>query len=518
MKRRVERPDISFVQLNPSPPYFFFFTQASMNKYTSLPWQVFFASIVAIAVALHYGLCTQDDAFISFRYAENLVRGNGLVFNIGERVEGFSNPSWTLLLALAIKIGMDPVIASLLMGYFSIIFLIYATAHLSRQVGGVVGIACFLVAIDPSMLLESVQGLESVFYAGLITLACSRLLEEREANKSSMISTSLFAIACCTRPEAPLFFILAHGSLGYKDRRWSKTLSSAIPIVGLLLVITILRLFYYQDVLPNTFYAKVGGVAISRGLEYCHFHFRHHPIFWIALIFVWTKHGQEKKWFMLTTVLFIYLFYVVWIGGDFKPTSRFILPVSGIMAVAVSTMVQRIIELKQAWIWFFLSVIMFLGRASLFTKAEVWAADRRQNFVARKFLGEWLKANTSRSDVLAMHSIGAIPYYAERKTIDMWGLTNKTIAKTPSETFGEGMAGHEKTNPEYVFSRSPEIYLPEDKFFLPQKITQTPEPGFPKDFALHYQPISIRLEGSWLNIWIKKGYQFSYTKDKVKDY
>ncbi|MGO8788779.1 MAG: hypothetical protein ACLQVL_15550 [Terriglobia bacterium] len=32
-----------------------------------------------------------DDAFISYRYAENLARGEGLVFNPGERVEGYSN-------------------------------------------------------------------------------------------------------------------------------------------------------------------------------------------------------------------------------------------------------------------------------------------------------------------------------------------------------------------------------------------------------------------------------------------
>ncbi len=33
----------------------------------------------------------QDDAFISFRYAENLVQGKGLVYNEGERVEGYTN-------------------------------------------------------------------------------------------------------------------------------------------------------------------------------------------------------------------------------------------------------------------------------------------------------------------------------------------------------------------------------------------------------------------------------------------
>lgn len=43
------------------------------------------------ACELALGLCVQEDAFISFRYARNLVDGHGLVFNPGERVEGYTN-------------------------------------------------------------------------------------------------------------------------------------------------------------------------------------------------------------------------------------------------------------------------------------------------------------------------------------------------------------------------------------------------------------------------------------------
>ena len=51
---------------------------------------------------------TVDDAFITFRYSENLVDGSGPVFNPGERVEGYSSPSWMLLMAGAIGLGADP--------------------------------------------------------------------------------------------------------------------------------------------------------------------------------------------------------------------------------------------------------------------------------------------------------------------------------------------------------------------------------------------------------------------------
>src|SRR5262249_6892870 len=48
-----------------------------------------------------------DDAYISFRYADHLVRGFGLVFNPGERVEGYSNFLWTLWCALGLRLGFD---------------------------------------------------------------------------------------------------------------------------------------------------------------------------------------------------------------------------------------------------------------------------------------------------------------------------------------------------------------------------------------------------------------------------
>lgn len=47
-----------------------------------------------------------DDAFISFRYALHLLRGQGLVFNAGEFVEGFTNFLWTLAVFCGLALGL----------------------------------------------------------------------------------------------------------------------------------------------------------------------------------------------------------------------------------------------------------------------------------------------------------------------------------------------------------------------------------------------------------------------------
>src|SRR3954454_23338088 len=78
-------------------------------------WPVPLATALLVPHALLFDF-VNDDAYISFRYARNLAEHGQLVFNLGERVEGFTNFLWTVLLAAGIKLGVDPVISSRLLG------------------------------------------------------------------------------------------------------------------------------------------------------------------------------------------------------------------------------------------------------------------------------------------------------------------------------------------------------------------------------------------------------------------
>src|SRR5262245_45338199 len=60
------------------------------------------AMIVVVVLAEHYshllGGNISDDAMTSMQYAKNLAEGNGLVFNVGERVEGYTNFLWVIMM------------------------------------------------------------------------------------------------------------------------------------------------------------------------------------------------------------------------------------------------------------------------------------------------------------------------------------------------------------------------------------------------------------------------------------
>ena len=70
---------------------------------TCLPWLALLVWLASVSWFL------TDDAFISFRYVRNLLEGHGLVFNPGERVEGYSNFLWVLELAAIWRVlGVAP--------------------------------------------------------------------------------------------------------------------------------------------------------------------------------------------------------------------------------------------------------------------------------------------------------------------------------------------------------------------------------------------------------------------------
>src|SRR5947207_9391980 len=76
----------------------------------------------------------QDDAFISFRYADNFVHGYGLVWNPGERVEGYTNFLWTLLLTLPLFLKIDPIKFVFVTGVILFEGTLYFTYRLGRAV------------------------------------------------------------------------------------------------------------------------------------------------------------------------------------------------------------------------------------------------------------------------------------------------------------------------------------------------------------------------------------------------
>jgi hypothetical protein len=482
-----------------------------------------------VQISISYGACPQDDAFISFRYARNLVRGHGLVFNPGEWVEGYSNLSWTLIMAGLISLDLDPIQGSAILGVASVaatmvLLLRIGRSQEARALSPALLIAPGLMAIDAEMILEAVEGLETTFYMLLLCIAVLRGLQELKESRPHWLSTAFFGLALLTRPEAPLIFGLFHlgAWLWARDRpdQLRRGLHASAVMVCALVLLTVWRLHTYGAPLPNTFYAKTGGMALPRGLSYLGAHVAGHLLLWCLVVLRLALGGLDSRARILLMICGGQLAYVLWVGGDFKPTGRFVIPILPFLCLLAQQGLclgwnraqGRIQEARRGIAGVAGTAIVLAAGAHDLDRglqiSQAWAVDRQANLESRRLVGLFLREQFPPDTWLAVHSAGVIPYYAELPTIDMWGLSNAHIARTKTEGMGTGLAGHEKTDPAYVFSLEPQIYLPEDKIFTFQSWEQELEPGFPEDFEARYTPKSIPFPGErvrHLNLWLRRG-------------
>ncbi len=249
----------------------------------------FFIALTLVVNALWFyqavGWDAVDDAYISYVYAQNALRGYGLTFNPGERVEGFSNFLWTAMALPIVGAGWDVGRVSSALGVAFGLGVIALTIRFPRRLGipaSVGWMAALFLAADGSFALWSVSGLETPMMAFLVALGAFLYVGEnfqpKNISAALPLSGIVFALAAMTRPEAGAVFalVVAH-QFAWRviDQRKFFTRSDfvrAFLFVALFVPYWLLRWRYYHAFLPNSFYAKVsvGGplAQILRGWEH----------------------------------------------------------------------------------------------------------------------------------------------------------------------------------------------------------------------------------------------------------
>lgn len=228
-------------------------------------------SVVVLHVTI-FGAWIVDDAGITFAYSRNLAAGHGLVAQPGvPPVEGFSNPLWTVLLAVPYALGVfhETWTAKALA-----LALIAATFVLVRRDLAARGASCFAIAA-PLLLLASCSsfviwtssGLENALLACLVAGSC--VLARRTADASGPGRDAAAGVVAAgmalTRPDAllyaivhPLVIVAAERPRDAREmravvRRWMMTAAGFLPVYGGYLLF---RLAYFGAVVPNTYFAK----------------------------------------------------------------------------------------------------------------------------------------------------------------------------------------------------------------------------------------------------------------------
>jgi hypothetical protein len=458
---------------------------------TQRHWYVLIA-IAAITFGIISAIADQwlcDDAFITFRYSANLVHGSGLVFNPGEKVEGYTNFLWGLWSALAMFLGLNVESWSIFWGIFfyfaSLIVLFLHTLDLqSATTHRLLPVATLFAAFHPDWQIYATSGLETSFQTFLLIFAFAMLFRRQPLFITAGISAGL---ATLTRQDSFLFFLIAFLVLVLFHRKQMRGIVSfTTPYLVLVVPFVIWRIWYYSDIFPNTYYAKSANLTwYSQGFFYLQLYFEKYWIFGVGLllapisVLIWSKKIFENDFLkervvpeMLFVTLFcvIYMWYLARVGGDFM-FARMLVPLTPFLALALELTILPMISAApralnsaipisaKGIVMVGVLLILFVYQGSRWSGLGGKRGVYNEWYVYHKFQPDWASKSRKKAEVLNRYFAGLpvrIGYFGGEARMLFYmpnvegvecetGLTDYFTAHLP--LLKRGRVGHEKKPP-----------------------------------------------------------------------
>lgn len=219
-----------------------------------------------------------DDAYMSFRYARHLAAGVGLRWNAGEApVEGYTNLLLVVLVAPFVRMGVDPMLVSRVVGAASALFLaVLAGARTRAHAPLAVALAVGATALAATNAFTIVMlGLETVLFAALVYLGfhlAARHFASGSPRDLALCGAALFA-GFLARPEALLLAGLV-SAVSLVPARRAGTLRRHLLAMGLAFWAPVAlylawKQLYFGSVLPNPAFVKAGahGLVVASGVQ-----------------------------------------------------------------------------------------------------------------------------------------------------------------------------------------------------------------------------------------------------------
>jgi len=406
-----------------------------------------------VAGALVFVRWIPDDAYISFRYARNFARGMGLVFNPGERVEGYSNFLWTLVLGLLNRLGIDIVGAAVVLSAAAALGTVWVSLRLFDDVarehaaGGPVPrppllAAALLLIVSLPMVFWATSGLETFAAAFFLVLGATLHVEAVARNRPSLHAPSIaaFLAVALLRPEGVMFLVVNSVFLYARYRRhWPR--SAAGTLIGAAVVVIALALArwsYYHAIVPNTYWAKPSTTwgytePLRNGVRYL---VRYSivsglaPLLPLAVVALVRPRGASSRY--LGALLAAQLAFIVWVGGDVLRFDRFTVAGHPLLVALMLSGALSLGVARRRWLGALVACAV-VATLSVTVVRIGRAHDKycMHDFMQSRFdrtlglaLGQMLPADAT----IAFNEMGAVPYYADRVTYDIIGLTDATVA------------------------------------------------------------------------------------------
>ncbi|MDP9150874.1 MAG: hypothetical protein M3O36_13165 [Myxococcota bacterium] len=480
-----------------------------------------------------------DDSFIALRYVWRLLHGRGLTWTDGERVEGYSDLLWILLVAAGGWLRDAGAISSSAASLNGLV-------DISRAVGALCTLGAVVAVIHahaPRRLVDappalagglamvltspvvawSIGGLEQPLLSALVAwavVAGYRIVDGRTDRRAEGILGVLLGLVALTRPDGALFTIttcagvfLASGA----TRRSGRVVVGVAALAGAFAVAQLaFRRVYYGTWVPNTAHVKLAfnETRVTQGWHYvagAEPYLR--SLYWMAAVGValaMTDRRSRRRVLLPVFGAAGWTAYVVAIGGDISPARRHLVVtivllslviVEGLRAVAARPAPVR----GLAWVTAAAGLVL-LARAErddpekrhALNDTWPWSGLEVGGFLSRAFVAE--------RPLVAVDAAGALPYFApELPCLDMLGLNDRFLATHHPPEFGKGFIGHELGNGDYILARKPDLIAfgtavggPDAHWRGGVEMRRDPE------FSRHYVLVTFETpEGVGTRLWVR---------------
>ncbi len=454
----------------------------------------------------------KDDAYISYRYAHNLVHGHGLVFNPGDRLEGYTNFLWTMLMVPFEALGWELFQVSGWIGSILCIATMWLLVAIPRTFTGARKDfgelwAAAWIGGSSSFSLWAKGGLEQPLAIFLPLLGAWLLWTVTDAESNAGRRRLFWAgvalgLGCTTRPELHLIAAIIGAPVLVDLVRRKISLRAAIAFaLGVLAITAPFHLFrwgYYHSLLPNTYYVKTskGSLVWRAGLGSLHdlLDFNATGALLVLAPFAFVDRRWLKEKLVMAAISLAFFAFIVKVGVDEMQWHRLYLPALPFLLLLAAFGLQVVVDGIAAaiankktgprWLWPALAAWAALvgagARDFAFTYKEFGGFNGLADFCGQNHpdMGKFLTRHERTGGLIAFQDMGATPYHApDLDFLDFIGLVDGHVARARHAHGLHAFTGtgneHEQRiydaeMREYFWSRRPEwtiltVYPPVDR-------------------------------------------------------
>ncbi len=468
-----------------------------------------------------------DDAYISYRTAENLVTGYGLTWNPAERVQAFTHPLWLFLNTLAYSVFRTQFITfmAVALGTSLVVAVLFVYRMALSRTQAIMGILLFLCS--RAFMDYATSGLENPL-TNLLLLAFILVFVQTQWGTREVLLLSLIAgLGVLNRMDSLLLYAPA---LAYMVLSQFRLRTFALVLLGFMPFILweIFSLVYYGALVPNTAFAKLGtGIPPSALAAQGFFYFLHTlvrdpatlPIIGLGLVSAFFL--RSSKMIMLALGMALYMLYIIKIGGDFMGGRFFVAP----YFLAVCILVRSPVFGRSFPAFALSIVVIFLSSLAPFAPYSTGSdfGDDTKGFKDEHGIGDERRFWYDNGSLTAWMDKGNMPSHSYVQTGKGYRRSGRDVVKVHGSVGFRGFFGGPKAHiidyyalADPLLARLPAIYSPNWRI---GHFTRTVPKGYEwsvvtgkmgfedKDLETYYGHIQTVTQGSiwsrerWATIW-----------------